>query len=120
MSKIQIVCSIPIERWYTYEINVDDDYLDELVDAWGENESPTYREIVLAMYRPDLVNVRVHESVKAEEKRKYSKLLIHPETEEDYREMLWGMGNITDIHIYQPISTPTDNNQNGATTNEQV
>jgi hypothetical protein len=120
MSKIHVVCSVPVEKWYTYEINVDDDYIDEIVDDWGDNETSELREIILARYRPDLVDIHIHESIKAEENRKYSKLLIYPETEEDYREMMWGMKNLTNVHIYQPSSPSATDNLDGAVTDEQV
>ena len=120
MSKIQVVCSVPVEKWYTYEINVDDDYIDEVVDDWGDNKTSELRETILARYRPDLVDIHVHESIKAEEGRKYSKLLIYPETEEDYREMMWGMKNLSNVHIYQPSSPSATDNLDGAVTDEQV
>ncbi len=120
MSKIQVVCSVPVEKWYTYEINVNDDFIDELIDSWGDDTSAEFREAILAKYRPDLVDIHVHESIKAEERREYSKLLIYPETMEDYREMMWGMGNLTDIHIYYPSTIPNNNDADGTVTDEQV
>lgn len=110
MAKIQVVCSTPVEKWYTYEIDVDDEYIDEIIDDWSDTTASDLREIILARYRPDLVNIHIHESVKAEENRKYSKLLIYPKTDENYREMMWGMKDLPNVHIYQPSSPPTPNN----------
>ena len=122
MLKVQVICSVPIEKWYTYEFEVDSDFADELIDAW-DNASSEARELLFANYHPELVDVHVHETVKSEEDRTYSKLLLYPGTMEEFQEMVWGMGEIAHLHIHYPTTVMTTDKSDvddGAMTDEQV